>query len=85
MVLERLYTVDTFWQTTHDVIFMQNGIKMNKLKSLIVKMNRYDLSRANSLIANNNIRSVILEIKTRCKIVRILIFHSLSREHFQTK
>ena len=33
------------------------------------------LSRANSLIANNNIRSVILEIKNdRYKIVKILIF-----------
>ena len=36
-------------------------------------------------IANNNIRSVILEIKNdRCKIVQILTFPSLSREHFQT-
>ena len=44
------------------------------------------LSRANSLIANNNIRSVILEIKNgRCKIVKMLIFPSLSREHFQSK
>ena len=41
------------------------------------------LSRANSLIANNNTRSVILEIKNdRCKIIKILIFRSLSREHF---
>ena len=32
-----------------------------------------------SLIANNNIRSVKLEIKTTCKIVKILIFRSLSR------
>ena len=32
--------------------------------------------------ANNNI-SIILEIKNnRCKIVKILIFRSLSREHF---
>ena len=40
------------------------------------------LSQANSLIANNNnIRNVILEIKNdRCKIVKILIFRSLSRE-----
>ena len=39
-----------------------------------------------SLIANNNIRSVILEIKNdRRKIVKILIFRSLSREHFQSK
>ena len=44
------------------------------------------LSWANSLIANNNIRSVILEIKNnRCKIVKILIFCSLSQEHFQSK
>ena len=35
--------------------------------------------RANSLIANNNIRSIILEIKNdRCKIIKILIFRSLS-------
>ena len=34
--------------------------------------------RANSLIANNNIRSIILEIKNdRCKIIKILIFRSL--------
>ena len=40
----------------------------------------------NCLIANNNIRSVILEIKNgRCKIVKILIFCSLSREDFQNK
>ena len=40
------------------------------------------LRRANSLIANNNIRSVILEIKNdRSKTVKILIFPSLSREH----
>ena len=33
------------------------------------------------MIANNNIRSVILEIKyDRCKIVKILIFHSLFQE-----
>ena len=39
-----------------------------------------------SLIANNNIRSVILEIKNdRCKIVKILIFRSLYRERFQSK
>ena len=39
------------------------------------------LSWANSLIANNNIRSIILEIKKgRCKIVKI-IFCSLSQEH----
>ena len=32
--------------------------------------------------ANNNIRSIILEIKNdRCKIVKIQIFRSLSREH----
>ena len=38
------------------------------------------------LIVNNNIRSVILEIKNgKCKIVKILIFRSLSQEHFQTK
>ena len=37
-----------------------------------------------NLIGNNNIRSAILEIKNdRCKIVKILIFRSLSREHFQ--
>ena len=40
------------------------------------------LSWANSLIANNNIRSIILEIKKgRCKIVKIIIFCSLSQEH----
>ena len=44
------------------------------------------LSWANSLIANNNIRSSILGIKNnRCKIVKILIFRSLFREHFQSK
>ena len=33
----------------------------------------------------NNIRSVILEIENdRCKIVKILIFRSLSQEHFQS-
>ena len=37
-------------------------------------------------IANNTTRSVILEIKNdRCKIVKILIFHSLSQEHFKSK
>ena len=42
-------------------------------------------SPTNSLIAND-IRSVILEIKNdRCKIVKTLIFCSLSREHFQSK
>ena len=36
--------------------------------------------------ANNNIRSVIVEIKNdRCKIFKILIFRSLSREHFQSE
>ena len=36
-------------------------------------------------VTNNNIRSAILEIKNdRCKIVKILAFPSLSREHFQT-
>ena len=44
------------------------------------------LRRANSLIANNTIRSVILEIKNhKCKIVKILIFRSLSGEHFQNE
>ena len=44
------------------------------------------LRRANSLIANNTIRNVILEIKNhKCKIVKILIFRSLSREHFQNE
>ena len=34
------------------------------------------------MTANNNIRSIILEIKNdRCKIVKIQIFRSLSREH----
>ena len=37
------------------------------------------------LIANNNIRSVILEIKTTCKIIKILIFRSFSRDHVQIK
>ena len=42
------------------------------------------LSLANSLIANNNIRNIILEIKNdRSKIVKILIFRSLSWEHFR--
>ena len=46
--------------------------KKNKITSLKI------LSRANSLIVNKNIRSVILEIKNgRCKIVKILIFLSL--------
>ena len=40
------------------------------------------LNRANSLIANNNIRSVILEIKTTD--VKSLI-RSLSRKYFQSK
>ena len=40
------------------------------------------LNRANSLIANNNIRSVILEIKTTD--VKSLI-RSLSRKYFQNK
>ena len=44
------------------------------------------LSGAKSLIANNNIPSVILEIKNdRSKIVKILMFRSLSRQHFQSK
>ena len=44
------------------------------------------LRRSNSLIANNTIRNVILEIKNhKCKIVKILIFRSLSREHFQNE
>ena len=35
---------------------------------------------------NNNMRIVTLEIKNdRCKIVKILIFRSLSREHFQSE
>ena len=34
----------------------------------------------------DNEKSVILEIKNdRCKIVKILMFPSLSREHFQSK
>ena len=37
----------------------------------------------NTAIANNSISSAILEIKT-CKIVKIVIFRSLSREHFQS-
>ena len=42
------------------------------------------ISRANSSIPNNNIRSIILEIKNdRCKIIKILIFRSLSGEHFK--
>ena len=44
------------------------------------------LCRDNSLIVNNNIRSIILEIKNnRCKIVKILIFPSLSQKNFQGK
>ena len=46
-----------------------------KFKKIYLKI----LSWANCFIANNNIRSVILEIKNgRCKIVKILIFRSLS-------
>ena len=30
-------------QTFYDAIFMQNGIKINKLKSFIVKMGRYNI------------------------------------------
>ena len=55
------------------------------LNSSILKNNNGNLKilrRANSLIGNNNIRSVVLEIKNdRSKIVKILIFRSLSREH----
>ena len=41
---------------------------------------------ANSLIGNNNIRSAMLDIKNdRSKFVKILIFCSLSRQHFQSK
>ena len=44
------------------------------------------LSRANCLIANNNIRSDILEIKKdRCKLVKIEIFYSLSENIFTLK
>ena len=51
----------------------------------MILINLKTLSHANSLIVNNNIRSVILEIKNdRCKIVKILIFRSLSREHFKS-
>ena len=61
----------------------------DKLKEIdIKKRTRYlkILSGANSLIANNTIPSVILEIKNdRSKIVKILIFCSLSRHHFQSK
>ena len=31
-----------FWKTIYDVISMQNGIKMNKLKYVFVKMISYD-------------------------------------------
>ena len=38
------------------------------------------------LFANNNIRIFLLEIKNdRCKIVKLLIFRSLSREHFRER
>ena len=53
-------------------------IKMSFLTTLI--------STAIMIIVNDNIKSIILEIKNdRCKIVKILIFRSLSREHFQSK
>ena len=45
-----------------------------------------NLKQCFCLIANNNIRSAILEIKNdRRKIVKILIFCSLSREHLLWK
>ena len=47
IVLNKVFTDDgisqTFWQTIYDVIFMQNGIKVNNLKSFIEKMIRYDI------------------------------------------
>ena len=64
-----------------------NLCKINPLKVLqILLLNLKILSLTNTLIANNNIRSVILEIKNdRCKIIKILIFCSLSQEHFLGK
>ena len=35
----------TFWETICDLIFMQTGIKINKLKSFIVKTNSRRVSR----------------------------------------
>ena len=60
------------------LLFTSKNSFMYEIKTEDLKI----LSQANSLIANNNnIRSVILEIKNgRCKIVKILIFRSLSRE-----
>ena len=49
----------------------------------------YILQRSTKQVSKGityNIRSAILEIKNgRCKIVKILIFRSLSLEHFQSK
>ena len=49
----------------------------------------YILQRSTKQVSKGityNIRSAILEIKNgRCKIVKILIFRSLSREHFQSE
>ena len=60
------------------LLFTSKNSFMYEIKTEDLKI----LSQANSLIANNNnIRNVILEIKNgRCKIVKILIFRSLSRE-----
>ena len=56
----------------------------NYEKQLPIPFNLKILSRANSLIVNKNIRSVILEIKNdSCKIVKILIFRSLSEKIFK--
>ena len=60
------------------LLFTSKNSFMYEIKTEDLKI----LSQDNSLIANNNnIRNVILEIKNdRCKIVKILIFRSLSRE-----
>ena len=60
------------------LLFTSKNSFMYEIKTEDLKI----LSQAYSLIANNNnVRKVILEIKNdRCKIVKILIFRSLSRE-----
>ena len=58
--------------------------KIDKMKNINKQIQAANENSIDYLIANNTIKSVILEIKNdRCKIVKILIFRSLSREHFQ--
>ena len=60
--------------------------KIDKMKNINKQIQAANENSIDYLIANNTIKSVILEIKNdRCKIVKILIFHSLSQEHFQSK